>query len=334
MPAWDGKRVTDEFMVEKLLRSAAGIAMLLAVLAGCGSTKSRLATEQLLMSDAVDHAVGVIDFRSLAGEKVFFDTRYLINVKGVGFVNSEYVISSLRQQMIAADLRLQEKLENADYIVEARVGTLGTDGNEIVYGIPANRGVSEAATMIPNSPALPAIPEISLARKESQFGAVKVAAYAYDARTGGPVWQSGITRARTTSQDVWLFGAGPFQQGSIHGKTRFAGNDIRLPGRKKVEELVVGPPVPIEQEFHFQGLGSSAAPAERVAQQPASIAAQPPNQAARNDMPASLPANTAPQTLGASPASAVSPANAEMRPLPPTGSPPVNDTGSGLLFGR
>jgi hypothetical protein len=315
-----------------LLRKTAWYGLVLAVIAGCGSTKSRLATEQLLMSDAVDHAVGVIDFRSLAGEKVYFDTRYLINVKGIGFVNSEYVISSLRQQMIAADVRLQEKPENASYIVEARVGTLGTDGNEIVYGIPANRGVSEAATMLPNAPALPAIPEISLARKESQFGAVKVAAYAYDAKTGEPVWQSGITRARTTSQDVWLFGAGPFQQGSIHGKTRFAGNDIRLPGRKRDEELAGGPPVPIEQEFHFQGLAKSIAP-KPIAQQPTSGQPTPgPSQ------PAAFiaPENAAPVPATEMPAQQpmyAPPIQDEVRPLPPTNIPSESSTGSNFLIG-
>jgi hypothetical protein len=230
------------------------MAAVLAMPSGCGTTKSRLATEQLLMSDAVDDAIGAIDFRSLSGERVYFDTRYLVNVKGVGFVNAEYIISSLRQQMIAADVRLQEKLENAEYVVEARVGTLGTDGNEIVYGVPANRGLSEAASMLPNAPPLPALPELSLARKESQIGAVKVAAYAYDRKSGEPIWQSGIARAKTTSQDVWLFGAGPFQQGSIHARTTFAGSDIRLPGRKpKEHQLLTGPPVPFGEEFHFRG---------------------------------------------------------------------------------
>lgn len=220
---------------------------------GCGSTKSRVATEQLLVSDAIDDAISGIDFRSLAGKKVFFDTRYLVNVKGIGFVNAEYVISSLRQQMIAADLRLQEKPDTAQFVVEARVGTLGTDGDEIIYGIPANRGLSEAATLLPNVPSLPAIPEISLARKESQVGAVKVAAYAYERESGEPIWQSGIARAKTSSQDIWLFGAGPFQQGSIHGHTKFAGSELRIPGSGSDNELAFGPPVPFGQEFHFQG---------------------------------------------------------------------------------
>lgn len=288
------------------------VALCLVLGTGCGSTKSRLATEQLLMSDAVDYAVASIDFRSLAGEKVFFDTRYLINVKGMGFVNSEYVVSSLRQQMIAADLRLQDKQEEADYIVEARIGTLGTDGNEIIYGIPANRGLSEAATMIPNTPPLPAIPEISLARKESQVGAVKVAAYAYNRHSGEPVWQSGIARARTSSQDVWLFGAGPFQQGSVHGRTKFAGSDIRFLGRKDDDELAGGPPVPFDQEFHFQPLKNLPSTHLRMAQQPTKPTAGPQDEKAKGRVggPPGLDA-----LHGES--SAV-PDDTGMRPLPPT----------------
>jgi hypothetical protein len=264
---------------------------------GCGSTKSRLATEQLLVSDAVDQAVASIDFRSLAGESVYFDTRYLVNVKGVGFVNSEYIISSLRQQMVAADVRLKEKADDADFVIEARVGTLGSDGNEIIYGIPANKGLMEASAMVPGAPPLPAIPEISIARKEAQLGAVKVAAFAYDRKTGGPVWQSGIARTRTTSQDVWLFGAGPFQRGSIHSGMEFAGGEIHFQGRKESKSVPVGPPVAIDKEFYFPHPD-----VPHIAQQPAAVAPPP----------------APPSTAGAAPPA---PGNAPAA-APPPGAPP------------
>ena len=53
------------------------------MLAGCGTTKTRNATEQLLISDAVDRSIAVIDFAPLAGKTVYFDTKYLVTVKGV-----------------------------------------------------------------------------------------------------------------------------------------------------------------------------------------------------------------------------------------------------------
>ena len=79
-------------------------------LSGCGTTLTRGATEQLLISDAVDQTVASLDFSTLSGKTVYLDTRYIKNVKGMGFVNADYIISSLRQQMTAANCLLQDKL--------------------------------------------------------------------------------------------------------------------------------------------------------------------------------------------------------------------------------
>jgi hypothetical protein len=62
------------------------------VLIGCGTTRmsdtQRTATEQLLISNAVDQAVSQIDFRPLAGKRVYFDAQYLD-----GTVDKGYVVS-------------------------------------------------------------------------------------------------------------------------------------------------------------------------------------------------------------------------------------------------
>ena len=207
------------------------LTILLGVLSftGCGATKSRIATEQLLVSDAVDIAVSHIDFSRMSGLTVFLDTKYIRNVKGTGFVNADYIISSLRQQMFAAGCRLVDNHEAAEIIAEARIGTLGTDGHEVSFGIPASSTFANAATLVPGAPIIPAIPEISFARREGQVGAVKIAVFAYDRETGHPVWQSGIARARSNSMDFWILGAGPFQNGSIHEGMQFAGERLVLP---------------------------------------------------------------------------------------------------------
>src|SRR3954462_13721371 len=103
---------------------------------GCGINKSRLATEQLVVSEAVDKAVAAIDFSALSGQKVYFDTQYLDGLNMGPNGNIKYVVSTLRQQMMAYDLRLQEKPETADYVVEGRLGVLANDGYEVTYGIP------------------------------------------------------------------------------------------------------------------------------------------------------------------------------------------------------
>lgn len=226
----------------QIKRTGTGAILLVALVgacAGCGATKSRTATEQLIMSDALDRAVSQIDFQELAGQSVFFDTKYLVNTKdpafignqkGLGFVNVEYVTSSLRQQMIASGLKLQDKMEDADYVVEARLGAIGFDNNEVLYGIPASNPIAVASAFMPTVPAVPAIPELAIAKKVLNVGAAKVGVFAYDRKTREAVWQAGISQAASDARDTWVLGVGPFQQGSIYkGGTAFAGSRLQVP---------------------------------------------------------------------------------------------------------
>lgn len=221
---------------------------------GCGTTKANTATEQLLNSDAVDAAVAKIDFTPLKGQLVYFDTQYMLNYKGVGFVTAEYVISSLRQQMMAAGLLLQTKLEDADFVVEGRIGTLGLDSHEVVYGVPSSslNAAASAAATLSGVPVAPTIPEMSLGRRNAQSGAAKIGVFAYERDSREAVWQSGISVARSTARDIWFFGVGPFQRGSIYrGKTRFAGEaeDAPIASRR---EGYNGPIAGYREEAIFQ----------------------------------------------------------------------------------
>ena len=198
-------------------------------LTGCGTLKSQTATSQLLLSDAVDRSIASIDFSPLSGKTVYLDVTYIRAVKGFGFVNADYIISSLRQQLFAADCLIQEERPKAEYIVEVRVGTLGNDAHDITYGIPASNSLAKAASVVNNSLPVPTLPEVSLARRSDQTGAAKLFAFAYDQKTREPIWQSGLAQARSSSQDTWLLGAGPFQRGTIHEGMRFAGSQITIP---------------------------------------------------------------------------------------------------------
>lgn len=195
-------------------------------LAGCGTTREKLATEQLLMSDAVDRAVAHIDFSPLAGETVFLDTQYVRTLKTQGVVNADYIISSLRQQMVLAGCLLQDDRERADFVAEARVGTLGTDSNEVNFGVPASNSLSTAASIVGASAPIPALPEVSLARKTFDLAATKVAVFAYHRESKSPVWQSGLSVAKSRAQSNWILGAGPFQRGAIYDGTVFAGQKL------------------------------------------------------------------------------------------------------------
>lgn len=227
------------------------------LLAGCGTTKSFEATEQLLLSDAVDASVSAIDFRPLAGQTVYLDTKYVTQIKPPTIVNADYVISSLRQQMFAGGCLLQDTIDQADIVVEPRVGTLGSDSFQVTYGIPSNSALATAAQAIPTAPPIPVIPELSVARRESREGAVKIAAFAYDRLSRQPLWQSGISRSSTTSRDTWLMGIGPIQTGTIRGRTRILGSGLEF-GTTSVEgatprNLYDRPPVNLGAEVRYEG---------------------------------------------------------------------------------
>ncbi|QDU79919.1 hypothetical protein Pla110_16390 [Polystyrenella longa] len=198
------------------------------LLAGCGTTISRNATDQLTASDSVDRAIASIDFTPLAGRKVFLDTTYIVPVKTIDYVNKEYIVSTIRQQIIGAGCYLQETKDEADLVVEARVGTMGADGHEIIYGIPPNNFSTVASSMIPGAPSLPAIPEMAFMKKNSHSASSKIGVFAYDRTTREAVWQSGLSKSESTAKNMWVFGAGPFQRGEIYDGTKFAGSKLQI----------------------------------------------------------------------------------------------------------
>ena len=232
----------------------------LVLITGCGKTIQNTATEQLILSDSVDRAVRNIDFSALSGQTCYLDTTYLKTTKSPTFVNADYVISSLRNQIVSAGCHLVSSNKDAEIIVEPRIGTLGANEHEVTYGVPSSNLLTQAASLVPTAPPIPPIPEISLARKSDQMAATKMAVFAYDAETGYPVWQSGVSTARSNAKDSWLLGVGPFQSGTIYQKPRFAGVRIKLPliGSKDADSphqavahdeafVFAPPPVPVPE---------------------------------------------------------------------------------------
>src|SRR5437660_5867557 len=92
------------------------VALLLAVALGCGTTRmtdtQRTATEQLLISNAIDQAVSQLDVRPLTGADVFLDVQPLDSA-----VDKGYLVSSLRQHLLANGCRLLEDRGRATLIV-------------------------------------------------------------------------------------------------------------------------------------------------------------------------------------------------------------------------
>jgi hypothetical protein len=213
---------------------------------GCGTTRStdttRTATEQLLISDAIDRAVQNVNVHTLAGQTVYLDDSRLGDV-----VDRNYLISTLRQHLLASGCALRAERDQADYIVEARAGAIGTDRNDLLFGVPS----MNVPQIFPMQPVPAAIPEVPIAKRRDQRGIAKIAVFAYHRETGMPVWQSGVAHQESSANDVWIMGAGPFQRGTIYEGTAFAGKTI---GHEESEDEKVAkrrPPVDLARARVF-----------------------------------------------------------------------------------
>jgi hypothetical protein len=197
--------------------------LLIGLTTGCGTTRvsdtTRTATEQLLISHSIDDTVSNLDFRMLAGKPVYLDAQYLEGVTDKG-----YLISSLRQHLLACGGLLQEDRKKATYVVEARAGSIGTDRNDLLFGVPQ-------MTIPSVMPGIPSgmIPEIALAKKTNRRAVAKIAVFAYNRTNGEPVWQSGVVQAASKERNSWLFGTGPFQRGTLIQGTEFDEQHIMVP---------------------------------------------------------------------------------------------------------
>lgn len=198
--------------ISRLVVCWAGCVFSLAVYSGCGTTRSsdsaRTATEQMLISSAIDKAVNEINLQPLAGKEVYLDTDRL-----VGLVDMNYLIGTLKQAMLSNGVILKLDRASAKYIVEARAGVLGTNSSTVMIGIPQTQLPTLGVAGMPS-----AIPEIPFAKTTRQAGIAKIALFAYNQSTGKPVWQSGTFPVMADAKNTWFFGAGPYQRGSIYGE--------------------------------------------------------------------------------------------------------------------
>jgi len=158
---------------------------------------------------------------------------------------------TIRQYLAAAGAVLAPNMEVADYIVEVRAGAVGTDRDDLLIGIPA--------TTLPAFPGAPysmtTIPEIAFMKRTKQRGVAKIALFAYNRRTGRPVWASGNSQGESGAQNLWFAGAGPLTRGTIYSEAMFVGNPIPVQAHSDYDptieqsqvfpDIILAPTVPI-----------------------------------------------------------------------------------------
>lgn len=204
------------------IRFAATLAFCALFASGCGTTKwsdtSRTGTEQLLISNAIDSAVGKINFRPLGDKRVYLEAEAIGNV-----TDSKYLKMALRQHMAASGGIICDVIDDADYVVEVRAGAVGTDRDEmLLLGIPAMTlpAISDATI------SQVSVPEIPIVKRTRQRGVAKLAVFAYNKHTGRPIWASGNNQSESSAQNLWFAGSGPLTKGTIYDETTYAGHSV------------------------------------------------------------------------------------------------------------
>jgi len=203
---------------------------------GCGTTKwtdtSRTATEQLLISYSIDQVVEQINFSALRGKKVFIKTDAIQTA-----TDYQYISTTIRQHISTCGGMLCDKQEDAEYIAEIRTGAVGTDRNDLLYGVPAIT-IPSVAFNNTTTGAGSTIPEIPFVKKTDQRAVAKIAVFVYHRETGRPLWCSGNRQSESRAKAWWVFGAGPFTRGSIYNGTQFDGGKIPkvIPGISSSED--------------------------------------------------------------------------------------------------
>jgi hypothetical protein len=192
-----------------------------------------------------------IDFTPLTGKTVFLEASGIDK----DLLDKGYVTSLIRQQMIAAGALLQDDKTRAEYVVDLRIGGLGTDRHSMLVGTPA----IQLPSVVPGLPTN--LPEIAFMKKNDQRGVAKVAVFAYNRITGRALWQSGTAEATSRAKDTWLMGAGPFSHGTIRDKMELAGAPLpTIPNPLAAPRQASGTALPGEQYYPVSQSGAPPPP--------------------------------------------------------------------------
>jgi len=134
----------------------------------------RTATEELLVSTAVDHAVEQIRLPLPPDSKVFVDTQYF-DTDGV--VQPKYTIAAVHDQLLRQGAHLVGERKDADVVVEMRSGAQSIDYSTFLVGIPS------FPLPIPFTGTL-TFPEIAFFKISRQTGVSKLALTGYSQKEG------------------------------------------------------------------------------------------------------------------------------------------------------
>ena len=204
-------------MRRTILLNAMLLAALLAVGQGCATIRvtdpPRTATELFLLSGAASEAIAQLSADSLRDRMVWVETQYLSDARQTA-TELSFLVGELRARLLQSGVRLVDKRDQAEIVLEVRSGGVGVDRLEFLLGIPAAYFSGFTGNVGPGGVPL-ATPELAIVKSTRQNGFASIAFVAYVAKTGELIAASGPFVGRTKREDFWFFGTGPRTVGDI-----------------------------------------------------------------------------------------------------------------------
>jgi hypothetical protein len=177
----------------RFLRPLSAGALLL--LTACATVRQtdppQTATEQLLVSHAVERAVGQLNPRCPPTGTVFLDTQYYDTDNGS--VLAKYTVGAVRDRLLRLGCRLTDDRKSAEVVLELRQGAQSIDQSSTLVGIPS------IPIPIPLSGVV-STPEIAFFKIARLDGVSKLALTGID-RNGALVTSTGPTFGQSRHRD-------------------------------------------------------------------------------------------------------------------------------------
>jgi hypothetical protein len=163
------------------------------LLAGCTTVHVtepiHTATEQLLITQAVDDAVAKMDVSFVSGARIFVDTSYVDQARDRNVQFARYMMGAVRDRLLRSGALMANDRASADVIVELRSGGQSVDHNTLFIGLPSIP--LPLFLLAPTATNTITFPELALFKRDRQTGVAKLAITAYRQSTGALAGSSG-----------------------------------------------------------------------------------------------------------------------------------------------
>ncbi len=137
---------------------------------------SRSNVEQMLISSAIEHGIGKIDFSNYTGKKVFMDYSLLAPQ-----VDKEFLQAYIQYHLANYRITTVKDESQADFIFQPSCAVLATDVDKILVGTPA------LPIPVPDTDISIVIPELPLFMKSTRSGHGRFFFTILNAKTLAPV---------------------------------------------------------------------------------------------------------------------------------------------------